>query len=202
MLMKRTSVGLSCFLIAAAAVAATAQVVPSAKAHQTSITVGALASVYEPDFAGDWTCGGAACPPALYFPIAESINQPLYGPGVFVDVKFTRWVQLEGEARWLRFNRYQDVHEDNYLIGPRVPVYHFWRATLYGKALAGFSKMDLGFGYHGTFTATAFGGGMDIKLTKRISIRAFDGEYQWWPAWGNSTISPYGASAGVSYRIF
>jgi len=43
---------------------------------------------------------------------------------------------------------------------------------------------------------------MDIKLTKRISIRAFDGEYQWWPAWGNSTISPYGASAGVSYRIF
>jgi len=55
---------------------------------------------------------------------------------------------------------------------------------------------------HGTFTTIAFGGGMDVKLTKRISIRAFDGEYQYWPAWGNSKLFPYGASAGIGYKIF
>jgi hypothetical protein len=57
-------------------------------------------------------------------------------------------------------------------------------------------------GDHGRFTDIAFGGGADIKLTRRISLRAFDVEYQYWPAWGNSTLSPYGASMGVSYRVF
>jgi hypothetical protein len=202
--MKRSALVPSFILLAAAAVAASAQVVPTARARQVSITVGAIASGFQPDYAGDWACAGKACPPALYFPVAGAANQPLFGPGAFVDVKFTRWVQLEGEARWLRFNRYQNVHEDNYLVGPRVPVYHFWKATLYGKALGGFSKMtiDPTIDAHGTFTTIAFGGGMDVKLTKRISIRAFDGEYQYWPAWGNSKLFPYGASAGIGYKIF
>jgi opacity protein-like surface antigen len=196
--MKRLTLVVSCFLLAAAAVAASAQVVPTARKSQFSLTVGGLASAFQPDYAWDWALGTDG----LWYPVAHSSNQPLFGPGAFVDVKFTRWVQLEGEARWLRFNRFEDIHQDNYLIGPRVPVYHFWKATLYGKALAGFSRMDLGGGNHGTYTATAFGGGMDVRLTKKISIRAFDGEYQYWPAWGNSKIMPYGASAGVSYKIF
>ncbi len=220
MLMKRSALALSCILLAAAAVAARAQVVPSANARQFSITAGAIASVFQPDYTGGW----ALAPNTLYYPFAQAASQPLIGPGAFVDVKFSRWVQIEGEARWLRLNRAQgvygqsvsgtltpeciicytnqDTHEDNYLIGPRVPVYQFWKATVYGKALGGFSRMDLGYGYHGSFTAFAFGGGMDVRLTKRISIRAFDAEYQYWPSWGNSTISPYGASAGISYRIF
>jgi len=200
--MKRSALVVSLTLLVAVAQAVTAQVVPSAKGHQLTITVGAMASGFEPDFAGNWACGGASCPPSLYYPVAQAANQPLIGPGAFVDIKFRRWVQLEGEARWLRFNRYLDVHEDDYLAGPKVPVYHFWKASLYGKALGGFSRMDMGFGYHGTFTALAFGGGMDIKLTKKISVRALDGEYQYWPSWGNSHLMPYGASAGVSYRIF
>jgi hypothetical protein len=54
----------------------------------------------------------------------------------------------------------------------------------------------------GRFTTVAFGGGLDFKMTKRISVRAVDVEYQWWPDFLGSHISPYGASAGVSYRIF
>ena len=198
--MKRSVVVLSCILLAVAATAVSAQVVPAARARRFSITVGGMASGFQPDFAGDWACGRTSCPP--YFPVAGTVNQPLIGPGAFVDLKFSRWIQLEGEARWMRFNRYQDIHEDNYLIGPRVPVFQFRKATFYGKALGGFSRMDLGYGYHGTFTTIAFGGGMDVRLTRKISIRAFDGEYQYWPAWGNSKLMPYGASAGVSYRIF
>ncbi len=204
--MKRSALALSCILLAAAAVAASAQVVPSAEDSRFSITVGAMGSIFQPDFDGQWkfSCTSACTtnPVGLYYPVAEAASQPLIGPGAYVDMRFSRWVQLEAEGRWLRFNRFQDIHQDNYLVGPRVPVYHFWKATVSGKALIGFSRMDLGYGYHGNFTALAFGGGVDVRLTKRISIRAFDGEYQYWPSWGNSSISPYGASAGIGYKIF
>jgi hypothetical protein len=204
--MRRFVVLLFSILLAAAAVAARAQTVPAASAHQFSITAGGMASIFQPDFAGMWVCSvpmqGTTCPSNIWDPIAQASNQPLFGAGAFVDVKLTRWVQIEAEGRWLRFNRYSDIHEDNYLIGPRVPVYRFWKATLYGKALGGFSKMDLGYGAHCTCTDIAFGGGMDVKLTKRLSFRAADVEYQYWPKWGNSTLSPYGASMGIGYKIF
>ena len=200
--MKRSSFLLSCLLLAVAAPSATAQVVPSAEGNRVSVTVGVTGSVFQPDYAFDWACGASTCPPGLYYPVAQASNYPLIGPGAYVDVRLRRWIQFEGEARWMRFNRYADIHQDNYLAGPRIPVYHFWKANLYGKALGGFSRMDLGAGVHGSFTTVAFGGGMDIKLTRKISIRAFDGEYQYWPSWGNSKLFPYGASAGIGYKIF
>jgi len=155
-----------------------------------------MASVFQSDFAGDWQ------PPNYQFPMAAASTYPLIGAGAYVDLKYNRWIQVEGEARWLRFNRYAGIHQDNYLIGPRVPIRHIWKANVYGKALIGFSKMDLGGGYHGTFTNIAFGGGADMHLTRKISFRVIDVEYQYWPTWGNSTLSPYGASMGISYRVF
>jgi hypothetical protein len=195
--MRRFAFALSCILFATATVAVSAQVASSANGgRRISITTGVMGSIFQPDFAGNW-------PPPYYVPVAGASNQPLFGAGAYVDVKLTRWVQIEAEGRWLRFNRgYDNIHEDNYLLGPRVPVYHFWRSTVYAKALGGFSKMDLGYGESGKFTDLAFGGGMDVKLTKRISFRAFDGEDQYWPGWSNSRLSPYGASMGIGYRIF
>jgi hypothetical protein len=54
----------------------------------------------------------------------------------------------------------------------------------------------------GRFTAVAFGGGADIRLNRRFSLRAFDAEYQYWPTWGNSSLSPYGVSMGIGYKVF
>jgi hypothetical protein len=127
-----------------------------------------------------------------------------------VDVRLKRWLQLEAEGRWLRFNQYENIHQDNYLVGPRLPVYHFWKSTVYGKVLVGFSEMNFGstnlgssFGNeHGRYTDIAFGGGMDVKLTRKLSLRVPDVEYQYWPTWNNSTLSPYGVSVGVGYKIF
>jgi hypothetical protein len=62
--------------------------------------------------------------------------------------------------------------------------------------------MNFDSGVTGRFTDIAFGGGADIPITRRISLRAIDVEYQYWPTWGNSTLSPYGASVGIGYRIF
>jgi hypothetical protein len=191
-------------LLAAGAVAARAQVAPSAFGRQLSITAGGMASIFQPDFAGGWTCA-APCNPnyPTYSPVAQSSNQPLFGVGAYVDVKLTRWIQLEAEGRWQRFNQYDGIHQDNYLIGPRLPVYHFWRSSVYAKVLAGASKMSFDSnGDHGTFTDIAFGGGMDVKMNKRLSLRLPDVEYQYWPVWGNSKLSPYGLSVGVGYKIF
>ncbi len=98
---------------------------------------------------------------------------------------------------------YQGISQDNYLIGPRVKVLHLWRAQPYVKALGGFSNMNFGGGSGtGRFTTLAFGGGIDLRVTRRWSVRAVDFEYQYWPTFLNSYLTPYGVSAGASYRIF
>ncbi len=197
MLLRRIVFAILLVLPACLVLSARAQVVPAATAKHVSVTVGGMASVFQPDFAGSWT---NTIP---FEPIAETSNYPLIGIGAYVDIRLTHWIQLEAEGRWLRFNQYAGIYQDNYLIGPRVPIHRFWKANFYGKVLGGFSSMHFDdAGDHGRFTDIAFGGGADIKLTRRISLRAFDVEYQYWPAWGNSTLSPYGASMGVSYRVF
>ena len=169
-----------------------AQVVPSATGRQLSLTAGGLGSVFQPDYGG----GGVA---------ATGPNR-LYGVGAYVDVKFTRWIQIEAEGRWLRFNEFEDISQDNYLIGPRLPIrrLRFWRATPYAKGLIGYARMNFDNNEaYGRFTDIAFGGGLDIKLTRKISVRAIDFEYQDWPKWvNNQSLYPYGASVGIGYKIF
>ena len=61
---------------------------------------------------------------------------------------------------------------------------------------------------YGQYTMLAVGGGVDLRVTRRINLRAFDVEYQDWPKWSQPLISPttalcpFGISAGVSYRVF
>jgi opacity protein-like surface antigen len=195
--MRRFAVLWFSILLAAGALSARAQVVASATARQFSITAGGMASIFQPDFEGDWQ------PPYFQYPVAGASPYPLFGAGAYVDVKFSRWVQLEAEGRWLRINQYGGISQDNYLIGPRIPVFHFLRSSVYAKALGGYAKMNFdSLGDNGSFTDLAFGGGMDVKLTKRLSLRAVDFEYQYYPRWGNSSLSPYGASVGIGYKIF
>jgi hypothetical protein len=195
--MRRFSLLFSSILLFSGAVAAGAQVVSMATGRQVSITAGGMASIFQPDFIGGSNNNGL---------VAQASNQPLFGVGAYMDVKLTRWVQIEAEGRWLRFNAYQGITQDNYLIGPRVPVYHIWRSNVYAKALGGYSKMNFGSNFENVayrYTDFAFGGGVDVKLTKRISLRAADVEYHYWPWWaGNSALSPYGASVGIGYKIF
>jgi hypothetical protein len=208
LLMRRFSSLFFSVLLFAGTIAASAQVVSSATGRQVSITAGGMASIFQPDFAGIWTCGDTCQSSSpTYIPVAGASNYMLFGVGAYVDVRLRRWVQLEAEGRWLRWNQYGGINQDNYLIGPRVPVYRFWKATFYGKALGGYAKMNFG-DFHGfpagtgRYTDFAFGGGVDVKLTKHIILRAADVEYQYYPWWPNSKLSPYGASVGIGYKIF
>jgi hypothetical protein len=156
-----------------------------------------MGSVFQPDYKGGI--------------VAATGPKRLYGDGAYVDLKLTRWVQFEAEARWLRFNPYLNIREDNYLIGYRLPIeqLRFKRATPYAKVLIGYGRMNFEYNIaHGRFADIAYGGGVDVKLTKRLTIRAIDLEYQQWLGWPdisgspNSSLSPYGGSVGVSYKVF
>jgi hypothetical protein len=183
-------------LLAAGARFAGAQVAPSAFAKGISVTAGGELSAFQPDYAG--------------FGVPQTSTNRLYGIGTFVDVKFTPWIQIEAEGRWLRFNQLDGIYEDNYLIGPRLPIYklRYKRLTPYGKVLFGYGRLNFenGNGW-GRYTQVAFGGGLDIKMTKRINLRLPDFEYQAWPSFSEGgaetyNLTPYGVSVGASYRIF
>jgi hypothetical protein len=177
-------------LYLAVALTAKAQVEESATARQFTITAGGMASAFNPNDGN-------------HPPYGSGTNH-LVGLGTYVDLHFTHWVQIEGEARWLRFEEYSGEHQDNYLIGPKVPIHHFGRANVYGKAMIGIGKMTFPHNYgYGTFTALAFGGGIDYKLSRQLTFRAVDFEFQDWPKFlPNTSIRPYGVSVGMAYRVF
>ncbi|MGH9598648.1 MAG: outer membrane beta-barrel protein [Terracidiphilus sp.] len=179
------------FLSISGAGSAGAQTVPSAYARTFSITAGGMGSAFQPDYAG----GGVAAAAPNY----------LVGYGAYVDVHFTPWIEVEAEGRWMRFNQYLDIHQDNYLIGyeHHFDRLTFFRLTPYAKGLVGYGKMNFEYNdAHGRFTALAYGGGLDMHTGGRFTIRPIDFEYQEWPQWLNSQLRPYGFSAGVGYRFF
>ncbi len=184
MIIKKTTSSLLLFLavlMGAGVASMQAQVVPSVIKSPISLTVGGTVSAFDPDY----------------------IQNKLVGVGAFVDVSIFHGIGVEAEGRWQRFHETAEISQDNYLIGPRVQVLHFWRLRPYAKALGGFSNMNFEQGIGtGRFTTLAFGGGVDIKVTRRWSVRAIDAEYQYWPSFLGGSLSPYGVSAGVSYRIF
>ena len=188
------TLSLVCFvlMLSATGVEARAQVVPSATRSQISVTAGGFGSAFQPNYAG----GG----------VTSSAPNELFGVGAYVDVRLSRWVQLEAEGRWMRWNEYAEISQDNYLIGPRVPIRTFGRFTPYGKFLFGIGHMN--FQYSATScrcSTLVYGGGVDYKLTKRLSWRAVDFEYQQWPNWyvvQNGQLHPYGFSTGIGYKIF
>ena len=54
----------------------------------------------------------------------------------------------------------------------------------------------------GRYFAIAAGAGVDLMLGNDLKIRLIDVEYQQLPQFTFGTISPYGISFGVSYRVF
>jgi hypothetical protein len=181
--MKRSTVASLCFFFLSAALLLRGQVVPAAASGSLSLDAGGLGSVSQPDYAGEG--------------IAQTSPNRLYGAGTYVDGHFNRWVDIEGEARWLTFNEYLGIDEKTYLVGPRVPIRSFGRFTPYGKFLIGLGGGSFLTGHS---LVLAYGGGLDIRLSHRLTVRLPDFEYQQWRV--TPTLWPYVGSVGISYRVF
>jgi len=145
--------------------------------------------MFQPDYAGN--------------AIAQTSPNRLYGVGVYADYRINRWVGIEAEGRWLRWNQYywSDASigngEDTYSIGPKVPIHTFKGLTPYAKVLVGLGSGSF---LDGHSTVLTYGGGMDYKLGKKFTLRTFDFEYQQWML--TPTLYPYGGSVGIGYKLF
>jgi hypothetical protein len=125
------------------------------------------------------------------------------GGGVFfADLNPTWRIGLETEARYLRFNSFEEVTETNYLIGPRVMLKP-GPFRPYVKFLVGAGRITLPFHYaQGAFLAYAPGVGADFLVNDRMTVRLIDIEYQVWPGFSSyGELHPYGVSAGISVRL-
>jgi len=174
----------------AAIVSIHGQSAPSAFKQNSGIQIGGLGSVFQPDYAGN----GAGTGP-----------QRLYGAGAYADVSFNRWATIEAEARWMHFNEFHGIYQNTYSIGPRIPIVTFHRITPYGKVLIGWGSMSAA-DLTGKALAFTYGAGVDYRLSRRITVRIIDYEYQQWRVVNFENqpddLYPNGGSVGISYRIF
>lgn len=170
------------FLLLLVPVVANGQTVPAARGGDLNLFAGGTLSAFQPDYG----------------------NAKLGGFGAYVDFGVNRWLNIEGQARWLRIHQRQEVHEDNYLIGAMVPIRKIREFTPYGKFLIGVGELNFPYSYaHGGYANVVFGGGVDYRFNRRWRIRVVDFEYQQWLNFtGGGTLQPYGISVGTTYRIF
>jgi Outer membrane protein beta-barrel domain len=155
------------------------QALPAARGG-SHLVAGGYFSTFRPDYGTNW----------------------LSGIGAYADLNVGAHLSVEAEARFLRFNQVVDVHEDNYLVGPRYR-WHYGRFQPYAKFLLGNGQFNFPFNYaHGGYFMFAPGGGLDITLKHHFVVRAIDYEYQHWSSFQGSSLSPNGFSFGIGYRVF
>jgi hypothetical protein len=127
----------------------------------------------------------------------------LGGVTAFSDINLTERYGAEVETRWLTLNQFANVHATTTLAGPRVSIMEFHSVTPYIKVLAGVAHFNFAYNSaNGTYFAIAPGGGIDVRINRRINLRLIDVEYQNWPQFTYGSMHPYGASIGLSYHLF
>ncbi len=152
--------------------------------------------------------------------VATSPHPFEYGVGVYADLKVLGPIGIEAEARTIQFNQYLNVRQDiasgglRYVLDRGPLAAHGY--LLYAKALGGLGSADFPEGTYGqdrprrhdTFSTLTLGGGVEHRLTYRVSLRA-EYEYQSWFNYGRGetelgvgTANPSGFSVGLAYRFF
>lgn len=128
----------------------------------------------------------------------------IQGLTIFGDYNLTSHWSVEGDIHLNHIITPTDIGEDSYLLGPRY-VFHVNRLQPYAKFVAGFGRFKTDYENRPNVTFTygmyAFGGGVDIRATPHIYIRAADFEYQKWPGFRDSGLTPMLWTFGAAYRF-
>jgi opacity protein-like surface antigen len=98
---------------------------------------------------------------------------------------------------------FTNANQHSFLFGPRVTYRSGDRFTPFGHALFGGAagKLDaFGFGISETTFAMAFGGGLDVRLTDRIAVRAAQIDYLQ-TRFGGDRQNSYRLGAGIVFRL-
>ncbi len=123
------------------------------------------------------------------------------GISVYADLDLTYHIGVEAVAHKVSYFTPLDIGEDSYLIGPRY-VFHYKRLDPYAKIVFGYGVFQTQYDNR-PHTSTGYGvygggGGVDIRATPHVNIRAIDFEYQKWPGFG-SGLTPYVTTFGAAY---
>jgi len=169
------------FLLLSASYASHAQAVPAAT-RGGSIQLGGGFSFAKPDYG----------------------QKNIKGFSAYGDYNFTRHIGVEGDIHLNSVFTPQDIGEDSYLLGPRY-VFHFHRFQPYAKFLGGIGRFVTQYDTspHQAFTygIYAFGGGVDYHLTSHLNVRPVDFEYQKWPGFADSGLTPMVWTFGAAYTF-
>jgi len=120
----------------------------------------------------------------------------IHGISAFVDYDFRQHIGVELAIHDVTLDTPSGVGESSYLIGPRflLPRGPF---TLYGKVSAGMGSLSGQAVQKSSYSAYAFGGGLDYRVTRHIVVRAFDYEAQHW----STGLTPTVITIGAAYRF-
>jgi opacity protein-like surface antigen len=133
-----------------------------------------------------------------------------FGISADTDVHWTQDLNIQGTPP---FAVYQDIHRTRYQVlgGPHFRFVNSTRATPFVHALVGIAHTRLRNQVTGsaipddirwsrTEPAIALGGGIDIRASKRVSIRAFQFDYN--PEFVRSKTFPQGTVPGITLNHF
>jgi hypothetical protein len=141
-------------------------------------------------------------------------SHEMYGLGGVVDINARKWYGAEVEVNYAFINGPSGTKESSYLFGPRF-IYVRDRWIPYAKFLIGIGDITLpvkeagGSNITGSYLAYSFGGGVDWRWKRNLTVRVADVEYQMWPGFGSTnpiyrpgSLTPLQISAGLKYRFF
>ena len=130
----------------------------------------------------------------------------IFGYSVYGTFDFTRHFGIEGDIHMATLITPTDIGESSYLLGPRY-AFTKGRFRPYAKALAGVGVFTFQPVYVSSKSSSsghkmyAFGGGLDYAAKRRLNIRVIDIEYQRWPAFGPSGLTPLVLTVGGAYSF-
>ncbi len=127
--------------------------------------------------------------------------KPTYGPSFFADIDLFRHLGLEGEGHIGGVVSPDDIGENSYLAGPRAFLRRS-RFTGYGKAMLGRGIItNQLFNLSSSYNIYAYGGGVEYRAARKLTVRAIDFEMQKWPDFATHGLSPLVVTVGASYII-
>lgn len=131
-------------------------------------------------------------------------QRDVQGISIYGDLDFKHHLGVEGDIHRASIITPTNIGVDSYLLGPRY-IYHRNRFSPYAKVLFGLGRFKYKFenapeaAY--TYKIYAFGGGLDIRATRRINVRAIDFEYQKWPGYPAHGLTPLVYTFGAAYAF-
>lgn len=175
----------------------------------SALALTVVAAVAAPHLAAQATA--AATGNALAVGVVYQNIDPDYGPsrasgvGIFANYDFGRYVGATAEINVQTAFSNVVYKETTYLFGARGE-YHKGRYLAYGKVLIGGASGSNNSNNPnllnvGSYPVLALGGGLDIRMEHRITIRAIDYEDQHWLSYTPNGLTPHLLSFGAAYRF-